>query len=120
LELSCIRDVKTGKYACTPKDKYLKDVLSSGKSSAPVPDKTITICYGPDLVNVLVLNFVCVADNADEVAREWTEFLFQCAENQRMQNLSPWESLAKLRSCLVYGKAVVDEKSRMYKLPVQT
>ena len=120
LEISSLRDVKTGKYASTPKDKYLRDVLLSGKSNAPVHDKTITICYGPDMTNVQVVNFVCVAENADEIAREWTEFVFQCISNQRMQNLSPWESLMKLRSCLLLGKAVVDEKTRLYKLPIQT
>lgn len=38
---------------------------------------------------------------------------------QRMQNLSPWENLMKLRSILLYGKAVIDEKTHEFKLPVQ-
>jgi hypothetical protein len=36
-----------------------------------------------------------------------------------MQNLSPWENLMKLRSILLYGKAVIDEKTHEFKLPVQ-
>jgi hypothetical protein len=39
---------------------------------------------------------------------------------RRMQNLSPYENLMKLRSVLVFGKAIIDEKTHEFKLPVQT
>ena len=102
------------------KDKHLKEILCSGKSAAPIQDKTISVYYGPDFINIQIVNFVCVADNADEVAKQWTEFILKCITNPRVQNLSPWESLMKLRTVLLYGKAVIDEKTRNYKLPVQT
>ena len=59
-----------------------------------------------------------LVENSVEVAKEWASFIFKCATNQRMQNLSPWENLMKLRSVLDYGKAEIDEKHHI--LPVQT
>lgn len=92
----------------------------SGKSSASIREKTITIYYGPDFVNLQSINFVSLSDNAHMIAKTWSEFLFQAATNQRAQNLSPYENLLKLRTCLLYGKSVFDERTLEYRLPVQT
>ena len=120
MDISTIRDVRTGKYANVPKDKNVKELLLSGKSNYSIQDKTISIYYGNDVTNIQSINFVSMSQNANEIAKEWSDFLFKCANNQRMLNLSPWECLMKLRSCLVYGKAILDEKTHEFKLPVQT
>ncbi len=79
LDIALIRDVRTGKYANVPKVIFLKiyslaknnekmnlkkkdrntcQILMSGKSNAPINEKTITIYYGPDFVNLQTINFV--------------------------------------------------------------
>ena len=102
------------------KDKNLKDILSSGQSNVPVEDKTLSIYYGADFVNVQCINFVSVAPDANKVVNEWSNCLFECSLSPRSQNLSPWEHLNKLRTILLYGKSIIDEKSRELRLPVQT
>jgi hypothetical protein len=102
------------------KDRNTREILTSGKSTAPINEKTITIYYGPDFVNIQSINFVSLAENANVIAEKWTEFLFQAAINQRTQNLSPYENLLKLRTVLIYGKSIFDERTLEYRLPVQT
>ncbi|RNA14768.1 1-phosphatidylinositol 4-5-bisphosphate phosphodiesterase classes I and II-like [Brachionus plicatilis] len=120
LEITCIRDVKTGKYASVPKDDNSKEILFAGKSTGSLQDRTLSIYYGPDFCSIQIINFVSVAENAVDIIQSWTNFLFKCITNQRMLNLSPWENLVKLRSCLLYGRAVMDSKSHEFKLPVKT
>lgn len=65
LEISSIRDTRTGKYAKVPKaDGKLKDSL--GNYDDPLEDRTLTVVYGPDLINVNFINFCC---NKKEVAQ---------------------------------------------------
>ena len=45
------------------------DVLMSGKCSAHIADKTVSIYYGSDFVNVQCVNFVSVAEDAAQVAK---------------------------------------------------
>ncbi len=118
LELSSIRDVKTGIYAYVPVEKSQRDMLSSGKSNASIQAKTITIIYGTDFCQNQSINFVSLADNAEEIAKEWSDFIFKSATNPRMLNLSIYEQLMKLHSILLYGKAVLDEKLRTFCVPV--
>ncbi len=118
LELSAIRDVKTGVYAYVPAEKSQRDMLSSGKSSASIQAKTITIIYGSEFSQNQSINFVSLAENAEEVAQEWSEFIFKSAINPRMLNLSLYEQLMKLHSILLYGKVVLDEKLRIFCVPV--
>ena len=68
LDIACIRDVRTGRYANVPKDKNSRDLLAAGKSNASIPNKTISIYYGSDYFNIQCVNFVSMADNAVEVA----------------------------------------------------
>jgi hypothetical protein len=56
--------------------------------------------------------------NAD--FKEWAQHILECSLCPRSQNLSPWEHLNKLRTILLYGKSLVDEKTRELRLPVQT
>lgn len=91
----------------------------TGKSTA-IREKTITIIYGPDFVNLQSINFVSLAASPQETAELWADYLFQAVMNQRTQNLSPYENLLKLRTVLLYGKSIFDERTLEYRLPVQT
>ena len=51
------------------KDKSLREVLSSGKSNAPIQDKTVSIYYGCDFLNVQCVNFVSMSDEPVDAAK---------------------------------------------------
>ncbi|XP_023821579.1 1-phosphatidylinositol 4,5-bisphosphate phosphodiesterase beta-3 isoform X2 [Oryzias latipes] len=76
LDISTIRDTRTGKYARQPKEAKLQSMLSVGKDS--FLGKSLTIVYGNDLVNISYLNFQAMSE--DE-AKLWTEELFSLATN---------------------------------------
>uniref|UniRef100_A0A665TU39 Phosphoinositide phospholipase C n=1 Tax=Echeneis naucrates TaxID=173247 RepID=A0A665TU39_ECHNA len=56
LDISNIRDTRTGKYAKQPKDPKLREVLGIGLTDN-VEKKLLTVVYGNDLVNISFLNF---------------------------------------------------------------
>lgn len=95
-------------------------MLSSGRSSTSIQSKTITILYGSDFCQIQSINFVSLAENAEDLAKEWTEYILRSAYSQHMQNLSYAEQLMKQRSILLYGKAVLDEKLRTFCVPMST
>ncbi|XP_055938969.1 1-phosphatidylinositol 4,5-bisphosphate phosphodiesterase classes I and II-like isoform X2 [Argiope bruennichi] len=78
LEISSIRDTRTGKYAKTPRDGKLRDSISMGAPDTPLEDKQVTVVYGPELVNVSALHFSC---NCKETAQLWTDELLRMAYN---------------------------------------
>ena len=47
------------------------------------------------------------------------ESIFKYATSAKTQNLSPFDQVCKLRSILLYSKAVFDEKTKEFQLPVQ-
>ncbi|RWS15732.1 1-phosphatidylinositol 4:5-bisphosphate phosphodiesterase classes I and II-like protein [Dinothrombium tinctorium] len=51
LEISSIRDVRTGKNAKTPKEGKLRDSVNCGPSDIALEDKTLTIVHGSDFTN---------------------------------------------------------------------
>ncbi|KAK2715950.1 1-phosphatidylinositol 4,5-bisphosphate phosphodiesterase beta-1-like [Artemia franciscana] len=79
LDISIIRDTRTGLYAKTPKDRRLRDRANFG-SSHSLEDKTVTICYGTDLVKVQFLSFIC---SSKDVAKIWCDELLKVAYNLR-------------------------------------
>ncbi|XP_063042319.1 1-phosphatidylinositol 4,5-bisphosphate phosphodiesterase beta-3 isoform X2 [Engraulis encrasicolus] len=85
LDISHIRDTRTGKYAKMPKNQNTKDVLGLGKGEGNAEAKLVTIVHGNDLVNVSFLNFQAMQE---DVARVWTEELFKLATNILSQNSS--------------------------------
>ncbi|CAF0820017.1 unnamed protein product [Brachionus calyciflorus] len=119
IDLAYIRDVKTGKYARVPNDRSNREYFFSEKSQSPIQDRTISIYYGYDFCNIQIINFISVDDRAVEKAQTWTKFILKCITNQRIQNLSPWENLIKLKNYLFFGKGVLDNKTKDLKLPVQ-
>ncbi|XP_015272294.1 PREDICTED: 1-phosphatidylinositol 4,5-bisphosphate phosphodiesterase beta-3 [Gekko japonicus] len=93
LDISSIRDTRTGRYAKLPKDPKIREILGFGGSEQHPEDKLVTVVYGPDLVNTSFLNFMAVVQ--DDTAKIWTEGLFDLATNILAQNASRNTSLQK-------------------------
>ncbi|XP_040887004.1 1-phosphatidylinositol 4,5-bisphosphate phosphodiesterase beta-3 [Toxotes jaculatrix] len=84
LDISTIRDTRTGKYAKQPKDPKLREVLGFGKADN-VEGKLVTVVHGNDLVNISFLNFQAMQE---DTAKIWTDELFTLATNILSQNAS--------------------------------
>ncbi|XP_078671681.1 1-phosphatidylinositol 4,5-bisphosphate phosphodiesterase beta-1-like isoform X4 [Branchiostoma floridae x Branchiostoma belcheri] len=117
LDITVIRDTRTGKYARLPKylanlpkDK-LKEMVQFGPPDIPVENKTVTVVYGPDMVNISFINFV---SNSEGVAKLWTDSLLKIATNVLALNASPMQNLKK-----VYAKLIVKDLTKEGKLPVK-
>ncbi|KAM6158904.1 1-phosphatidylinositol 4,5-bisphosphate phosphodiesterase beta-3 [Rhynchocyon petersi] len=85
LDISSIRDTRTGRYARLPKDPKIREVLGFGGPDARLEEKLITVVAGPDPVNTTFLNFMAVQD---DTAKVWSEELFKLAMNILAQNAS--------------------------------
>ncbi|XP_066601294.1 1-phosphatidylinositol 4,5-bisphosphate phosphodiesterase classes I and II [Prorops nasuta] len=96
LDIAIIRDVRTGKYAKIPKDPKIKSYVTMG-SQVSLEDKTVTICYGSDFVN---MNFINFCTTRAEIAQHWTEQLFQLAYNLIQLNTSTIMFLQKAHTKL--------------------
>ncbi|XP_053271951.1 1-phosphatidylinositol 4,5-bisphosphate phosphodiesterase beta-3 [Pleuronectes platessa] len=84
LDISNIRDTRTGKYAKLPKDAKYREVL--GFSRGPnVEGKMLTVVHSTDLVNISFLNFQAMQE---DTAKIWTDELFALATNILSQNAS--------------------------------
>lgn len=93
LEISSIRDARTGKSAkLPPREGKLKDSVSMGPDSIALEDKTLTIVYGSDFVNVNFVNFCC---NNKETTLEWTNCILKMAYNLLSINASPYTFMTK-------------------------
>ncbi|XP_061620341.1 1-phosphatidylinositol 4,5-bisphosphate phosphodiesterase beta-3 isoform X1 [Phyllopteryx taeniolatus] len=84
LDMSTIRDTRTGKYAKQPKDPKLRDLLGFGKGDN-VEGKLVTVVHGNELVNISFLNFQAMQE---DTAKVWTDELFTLATNILSQNAS--------------------------------
>ncbi|XP_042616770.1 1-phosphatidylinositol 4,5-bisphosphate phosphodiesterase beta-3-like isoform X3 [Cyprinus carpio] len=84
LDISQIRDTRTGRFARMPKDPRLRETLGLNKGDSS-PEMLLTIVYGNDLVNISFLNFQAVQDGYCKV---WTDELFKLATNILSQNAS--------------------------------
>ncbi|XP_064143942.1 1-phosphatidylinositol 4,5-bisphosphate phosphodiesterase beta-3 isoform X3 [Loxodonta africana] len=85
LDISSIRDTRTGRYARLPKDPKIREVLGFGGPDARLEEKLLTVVAGPDPVNTTFLNFMAVQD---DTAKIWSEELFKLAMNILAQNAS--------------------------------
>ncbi|XP_051987895.1 1-phosphatidylinositol 4,5-bisphosphate phosphodiesterase beta-3-like isoform X2 [Xyrauchen texanus] len=85
MDISHIRDTRTGKFAKMPKDQRIRDYLGFGKGEGNVESKLLTVVYGNDLVNISFLNFQAVQDG---YAKVWTDEVFKLATNILSQNSS--------------------------------
>ncbi|XP_052106026.1 1-phosphatidylinositol 4,5-bisphosphate phosphodiesterase classes I and II-like isoform X4 [Mytilus californianus] len=78
LDMSLIRDTRTGKYAKVPKEGKLKDTCMIGQSDIPVEDKTVTVAYGSEMTGISFINFVC---SSRDTAKLWCDELLLYAYN---------------------------------------
>ncbi|KAM4617313.1 1-phosphatidylinositol 4,5-bisphosphate phosphodiesterase beta-3 isoform 2-T3 [Discoglossus pictus] len=85
LDISTIRDTRTGKYAKIPKDLRMRETLGFTGTDPRPEDKLVTVVYGSDIVNINFLNFMAVQE---DTAKIWTEELFKLATNILAQNAS--------------------------------
>lgn len=109
LDISSVRDTRCGKGARTPRDAKLRDTVNMGADVA-LEDKTVTIVYGPDFVNVNYINFCC---NSKEVAQEWAGLVLKMAYNLMALNGSAYMFMVKAHT------KVLLMKDREGKIPVK-
>lgn len=97
LDIAVIRDTRTGRHAKMPKDPKLKSLVTMGSQDS-LEDKTVTICYGSDFVN---MNFINFCTTRAEIAQHWSEQLFQLAYNLIQLNTSTTMFLLKAHTKLL-------------------
>ncbi|XP_007242103.3 1-phosphatidylinositol 4,5-bisphosphate phosphodiesterase beta-3 [Astyanax mexicanus] len=85
VDISHIRDTRTGKFAKLPKALTVRELLGFGKGEGNVEGKLVTVVHGNDLVNISFLNFQAMQE---DIAKVWTEELFKLATNILSQNSS--------------------------------
>ncbi|XP_060592659.1 1-phosphatidylinositol 4,5-bisphosphate phosphodiesterase beta-1-like isoform X3 [Ruditapes philippinarum] len=100
LDISIIRDTRTGKNAKVPKGEgKLRESCMIGPQDVPIEDKTVTIVYGTDMVNTELVNFVCASR---ELAALLSEELLKYANNLLALNGSCLTFLEKAYTKLVH------------------
>uniref|UniRef100_A0A1I8I549 PH_14 domain-containing protein n=1 Tax=Macrostomum lignano TaxID=282301 RepID=A0A1I8I549_9PLAT len=93
LEISNIRDTRTGRSARVPKDTKMKESCALfGSSEALVEDRTVSVIFGQDLVNIQWQNFVATSK---PIAQEWCSQLFTLATNSFVNNPSFYDLLER-------------------------
>ncbi|KAL0880660.1 hypothetical protein ABMA27_001879 [Loxostege sticticalis] len=115
LDIATIRDVRTGVHAKLPKDPKIRHVVLIG-SQGSLEEKTVTVCYGADFVNVTFVNFCCTRK---EIAQMWTEELFALAYNLNQLNNPTIKFLEKMHTKIVLkadksGKILVKNIVRLF------
>ncbi|XP_072539296.1 1-phosphatidylinositol 4,5-bisphosphate phosphodiesterase beta-1 isoform X2 [Salminus brasiliensis] len=93
LDISSIKDARTGKYSRTSKDAKVREQLGVATLVGKMENRMLTVVTGPDMVNITYLNFMAFQD---EVAKEWAEELFNLASNLLAQNMSRESCLEKV------------------------
>ncbi|KAJ8288725.1 hypothetical protein COCON_G00013840 [Conger conger] len=92
LDITYIKDARTGKCTKTPKEAKLRELLDVGNLVGRIENRLLTVVSGPDMVNITYLNFMAFQE---EVAKEWAESLFSLASNLLAHNMSRESSLQK-------------------------
>ncbi|KAJ8387478.1 hypothetical protein AAFF_G00157160 [Aldrovandia affinis] len=116
LDISLIRDTRTGKFARMPKDQRVRDVLGIGRGEGGCAEaKMVTVVHGCDLVNVSFLNFQALQE---DTAKVWTEELFKLATNILSQNahrdIFLQKAFTKLKLQVVQDKIPVKNILKMF------
>ncbi|XP_065111125.1 1-phosphatidylinositol 4,5-bisphosphate phosphodiesterase beta-1 isoform X2 [Paramisgurnus dabryanus] len=84
LDISHIKDARTGKCTKTPKEAKLRELLDVGNLVGRIENRMLTVVTGPDMVNIQYLNFMAFQE---DVAKEWADELFSLASNLLAQNM---------------------------------
>ncbi|CAH1707129.1 unnamed protein product [Chironomus riparius] len=103
LDIATIRDVRTAQYAKKPKDLKLRQIVTMGSQQDTLEEKTVTLCYGSDFVNVNFINFCCTRK---DIAQHWSDELLKLAYNLTQLNGSSTRFLEKahVKLCLQVDK----------------
>ncbi|XP_068597811.1 1-phosphatidylinositol 4,5-bisphosphate phosphodiesterase beta-1-like [Brachionichthys hirsutus] len=92
LDLTLVKDVRTGRSTKTPKEAKLRELLDIGNLVGRLENRMVTVVTASDLVNVNQLNFI--ASQEDE-AKMWCEEIFSLSSNLLGYNLNREHSLLK-------------------------
>ncbi|KAM8852372.1 1-phosphatidylinositol 4,5-bisphosphate phosphodiesterase beta-1-like isoform 2-T2 [Synchiropus picturatus] len=92
LDLSHVKDVRTGRSTKTAKEAKLRELLDVGNLVGRLENRMVTVVTASDLVNVNQLIFI--ASQEDE-AKVWCEELFSLSSNLLSHNLNRDQSLLK-------------------------
>nr|XP_021323210.1 1-phosphatidylinositol 4,5-bisphosphate phosphodiesterase beta-1 [Danio rerio] len=92
LDISYIKDARTGKCTKTPKEAKLRELLDVGNLVGRIENRMLTVVTGPDMVNIQYLNFMAFQE---DVAKEWADELFSLASNLLAQNMCRESCLEK-------------------------
>ncbi|KAG7273008.1 hypothetical protein CRUP_011892, partial [Coryphaenoides rupestris] len=92
LDLTLVKDVRTGRSTRTPKEAKLRELLDVGNLVGRLENRMVTVVTASDLVNANQLNFI--ASQEDE-AKVWCEQLFALSSNLLSHNLNRDHSLLK-------------------------
>ncbi|XP_041646165.1 1-phosphatidylinositol 4,5-bisphosphate phosphodiesterase beta-1-like [Cheilinus undulatus] len=92
LDLTLVKDVRTGRSTKTPKEAKLRELLDVGNLVGRLENRMVTVVTASDIVNVNQLNFI--ASQEDE-AKVWCEELFSLSSNLLSHNLNRDHSLLK-------------------------
>ncbi|XP_066146775.1 1-phosphatidylinositol 4,5-bisphosphate phosphodiesterase classes I and II isoform X2 [Euwallacea fornicatus] len=82
LDVTHIKDTRTGRYARIPKDGKLRHIVTMG-SQDTLEEKTVTVVIAHDFVNITFINFCCTKK---DIAQMWTEALMFLAYNLNQVN----------------------------------
>ncbi|CAN9500212.1 unnamed protein product [Ophioblennius macclurei] len=92
LDLTLVKDVRTGRSTKTPKEAKLRELLDVGNLVGRLENRMVTVVTASDLVNVSQLNFIA---SQEEEAKSWCEELFSLSSNLLSNNLNRDHSLLK-------------------------
>ncbi|XP_074531383.1 1-phosphatidylinositol 4,5-bisphosphate phosphodiesterase beta-1-like [Halichoeres trimaculatus] len=92
LDLTLVKDVRTGRSTKTAKEAKLRELLEVGNLVGRLENRMVTVVTASDLVNVNQLNFI--ASQEDE-AKVWCEELFSLSSNLLSHNLNRDQTLLK-------------------------
>lgn len=97
LEISLIRDVRTGKYARIPPSAKLRTTINLSSNTDLLEDKQIQIIFGSQLSELKEINLSCASK---EIALLWTNELMKMAYNIYSINSCPLTFLKKAHAKL--------------------
>ncbi|XP_054654443.1 1-phosphatidylinositol 4,5-bisphosphate phosphodiesterase beta-1 isoform X2 [Dunckerocampus dactyliophorus] len=92
LDLTLVKDVRTGRSTKTPKEAKLRELLDVGNLVGRLENRMVTVVTASDIVNVNQLNFIATQE---EEAKVWCEELFSLSSNLLSHNLNRDHSLLK-------------------------
>ncbi|KAL7861833.1 hypothetical protein SRHO_G00132740 [Serrasalmus rhombeus] len=93
LDVTTIRDTRTGKYAKLPKQPKVRNVFNMDFPDSNHLAKALTIVSGPDMVNLTYHNFFAAKD---KVVQNWADDILAIAYNPQRANVCRQVFLDKL------------------------